>query len=112
MPNWTPGPWKWENYNGVWRLRSVAACERSSCPEFDGNDPIVDDGSAGGEYSQTIDPTTSANASLIAAAPDLYAALQALREEIARYPNLGHEGSELLECMSDARAALAKAEAA
>jgi hypothetical protein len=40
---------------------------------------------------------------------ELYESLQALWNEVARYQNIGHEGSELLEVMSDARAALAKA---
>jgi hypothetical protein len=49
------------------------------------------------------------NAHLIAAAPELYEALESLWTEIAKYPNIGHEGSNLLEVMSDARSALAKA---
>jgi hypothetical protein len=77
MSNFTPGPWKWENDDGNWRLRALCDIEKNgTCPNFDGNDPIVDDGSAGGEYSQTIDPTTSPNAPLIAKAPDLYARLE------------------------------------
>ena len=48
------------------------------------------------------------NAQLISAAPDLYEALESLWTDIQRY-GIGHEGSELLEIMSDARAALKKA---
>lgn len=44
-----------------------------------------------------------------AAAPDLIAALKALHAEVQKY-NIGHEGSELLEIMSDAQSAIAKAE--
>jgi hypothetical protein len=40
---------------------------------------------------------------------ELYESLQALWNEVARYQNIGYEGSELLEVMTDARAALAKA---
>jgi hypothetical protein len=52
------------------------------------------------------------DARLIAAAPELYDALEALRSEVERYAirfDLGYEGSNLLEVMSDARAALQKA---
>ena len=46
---------------------------------------------------------------LHAAAPALYRTLKALWKQIARYQNIGHEGSELLEVMSDAREILARA---
>lgn len=52
-----------------------------------------------------------ADARLIAAAPEMYDALKRLWLEIQRYEHIGHEGSELLEVMSDAREAIAKAEA-
>lgn len=57
----TPGPWRWENegyYSGL---------------KGPNGEWICDDGSAGGEYGQQIDPD-SADGKLIAAAPDLLAA--------------------------------------
>ncbi len=52
------------------------------------------------------------NAHLIAAAPELRSALEALTNEVMRltlHTQFGHEGSALLEIISDARAALSKA---
>lgn len=83
-PQWTPGPWEWENDQGVYRLRAVAFIETGLGPIFDGQDPILDDGSAGGEYEQVIDPA-SPNAVLIAAAPDLYKALEMLMPDAEAY---------------------------
>lgn len=51
-------------------------------------------------------PEARANAALIAAAPDLLAAL----EEIAGYPHAEHAGLTLAKCRTYARAAIAKAE--
>lgn len=45
---------------------------------------------------------------LNAAAPALYRNLKALWSEVKRY-NIGYEGSELLEIMSDARTSLSRA---
>ena len=56
---YTLGPWRWESEGDrYWALKS---------PE---DKTIIDDGSACGEYSQTIDPSGE-DARLIAAAPDL-----------------------------------------
>ena len=74
MP-FTPGPWKWQVHAGVAYLRSIRNITRDPCPEFDGLDPIIDDGSAGGEYTRTIEPD-SPNAILIEHAPELYAVLE------------------------------------
>lgn len=66
------------------RVLTLAAAEHAALEailkvmkpgNFDGKDPIMDDGSAGGEYSRTIEPD-SANAILILAAPDMYEALE------------------------------------
>ncbi len=102
---WTPGPWKWEtDGEGVARLRQVG--RMGTCPDFDGLDPIVDDGSAGGEYGQTIEPNTP-NARLIAAAPELYEALEEF-ERVAESV-LDPERAKLDGPLIKARAVLAKA---
>jgi hypothetical protein len=105
---WTPGPWKWvyDAKGPVWRLRSVSAIETSECPAFDGLDPIIDDGSAGGEYNMTIDPATSPAAPLLAAAPDLYAVLVTIERSISHGTPKGGETCTMREMI---RAALAKA---
>lgn len=107
MPNWPPGPWKWvyDAAGPVWYLRSVSAIAHGRTPEFNGIDPILDDGSAGGEYPPTIDPATSPAAHLIAKAPELYAALEHLVELAASFqPNPEH-----YEALRQARAVLAEA---
>lgn len=48
-------------------------------------------------------------AQLFATAPDLIVVLKALYDEIQEY-DIAYEGSELLEIMSDAKRAIAKAE--
>lgn len=63
----TPGQWRWvKGYAEAYVLRS----DSQSDYEY-----VIDDGSAAGEYSPTID-VNGADARLIAAAPDLLAALQ------------------------------------
>ncbi len=68
---WTPGPWEWmfDGSGPCAHLMPVGKLAYVDC------DPIADDGSAGGEYGQTIDHK-SPNARLIAAAPELYEALE------------------------------------
>lgn len=65
MSKHTPGPWKWEFEYQYWLLTGA------------NGDVIADDGSAGGEYPPVIE-STSPNAMLIAAAPDLLAACEAM----------------------------------
>ena len=66
----SPGPWVWVSDGYYTQL-------------LDANGEVVmDDGSAGGEYAPVIEPD-SANAHLIAAAPEL---LEALRELLAMSP--------------------------
>jgi hypothetical protein len=61
----SPGPWVWVSDGYCTQL-------------LDANGEVVmDDGSAGGEYAPVIEPD-SANAHLIAAAPELLVALKAL----------------------------------
>ena len=67
----TPGPWYWVERMGCFDLTSDALSELEE---------VIDDGSAGGEYSPTITPD-SPDAKLIAAAPELLEALQKLLPE-------------------------------
>ena len=70
MSGWTPGPWRFEDEDGECVYQDVG-------PEKSGYHiaratPVIDT------------PTTVANAHLIAAAPDLYAALEKARETLCR----------------------------
>lgn len=74
MSNHTPGPWIWLNTSSAAFLVSETKLqEAADAPSYYA---IVDDGSACGEYNQVIDPK-SADARLIAAAPDLLEACEA-----------------------------------
>lgn len=79
----TPGPWVWMTKDGNAFL--VPEKTFKSDPDFANLEAIVDDGSAYGEYSNTID-YRSANAKLIAAAPDLYEALANLENDAGQIP--------------------------
>lgn len=85
---WTPGPWKWVEGKGTWR----GSIEPDVC-DF-GDDTQY--------YPTEGEPPNEANAHLIAAAPDLYDALEALL--VTKAPDF--IPSRLWD---DARAALAKA---
>lgn len=65
----TPGPWVWqsENGGGFWHWLGPVNCSPL--------DRVADDGSAWGEYGASIE-VDSADAKLIAAAPELLEALQ------------------------------------
>lgn len=78
IQGWTPGPWRWKDEGGYSRLTGP-------------NDEwICDDGSAGGEYGQQIDPF-SADGKLIASAPEM-------AQEIARLTaQLNSQNTELIE---------------
>jgi hypothetical protein len=74
MSDHTPGPWKWVNpYGNEYKLVHFNG------EEFPNGEPryikIIDDGSAGGEYSPSID-VHGPDAHLIAAAPDMLKALK------------------------------------
>lgn len=93
----TPGPWEWVPYCNVYR-------EEDWQPYIDGDDEIYppstgtlvhfynmetrkhavvcDDGGAGGEYKAVID-INGPDARLIAAAPDLLAALEGMQQFFA-----------------------------
>ena len=76
----TPGPWRWEERNGYDVLVSCVEGEFYSNGDKQ-HVEVIDDGSAGGEYSASID-VDGPDARLIAAAPDLLEALKDLREAI------------------------------
>lgn len=56
-------------------------------------------------------PEAEANARLIASAPELLAALEALHDEVAEYQKINHTGGYDNHAMKLARAAIAKAKA-
>jgi hypothetical protein len=106
----TPGPWQRAD-DDEWRIDGAepsAACgvyvaTVASRHDFDvdHHEPLSDD----------LDAEFEANASLIAAAPDLYAALSALVTEIRAYcsPECDDEGAPGAAELKAADAALAKA---
>lgn len=109
-PNWTPGPWVvYRGGNFIWiggpEYLEYVKREKYLAGPF-GVTEVNCKASPDHEYN---DARADANAHLIAAAPELYSVLESLWNEIAKYSHIGHEGSELLEKMSDARAVLAKA---
>jgi hypothetical protein len=70
--NFTPGPWHWHNCGSYFVLTNdVETPDGEYC-----NGYVHTDGSAAGEYAPDID-VDGANGKLIAAAPELYAALEA-----------------------------------
>jgi hypothetical protein len=85
----TPGPWK-ARYNG-------------SCWQIDAEYDAV----ATTQFCHA--PAGEANALLIAAAPELYDALQLLHDNIAEYAKINNLGGFNNHDMKFARAALAKA---
>lgn len=72
----TKGPWEWAVKDGNAFLVPAWHEDAKSYPE---TCAIIDDGSAYGEYTATIKPD-SPDAKLIAAAPDLLEALEAVLE--------------------------------
>lgn len=100
MPKWSPGPWFWclEDEGGEHPMKTLAP----------GVLIIDDDG--GGIWGDEID---RANAHLISAAPDLYAALETILDDACSYicPSTGREGTPIphSDRCNAARAALAKA---
>lgn len=94
-PSFTPGPWT------TWHDESTRdfglVCAR-------GNFPI-----ANVEFQVGPTKTLVANACLIAAAPDLFGALQMLYAETDDYQRINKLGGHDNQCMRWARAAIAKA---
>ena len=96
QPKWTPGPWRYDRTNG-----SPTTGEHMIAGAKPGYLAEVRDCGSG---------DVRANAHLIAAAPDLYAALDNL-ETAATGAGVPHQQERKLlhECITAARAALAKA---
>jgi hypothetical protein len=94
----SPGPWVWVSDGYCTQL-------------LDANGEVVmDDGSAGGEYAPVIEPD-SANAHLIAAAPELLSAIKALMNRALKdAEHYAPEGNEpIWAFIADASDAIAKA---
>ncbi|HZF98292.1 MAG TPA: hypothetical protein VEY92_08630 [Pseudoxanthomonas sp.] len=104
MTKHTPGPWEWVC---KWASYSLVASNGQT---------VADDGSAGNEYSPSIDPgdngESGANARLIAAAPDLLEALKEAMQSL-EYVHRAHPENtgiaKRIEDINRARAAIAKA---
>ena len=104
MSTHTPGPWGWIEKNGN---AFLIQANDDEAKEYPGLKCIADDGSAYGEYGRKIEPD-SADAKLIAAAPDLLEALEQFvdlgieEESLEAWPELG-------KALSSARSAIDKA---
>lgn len=68
----TPGPWRWHRNGADWYIITADM----TAEEGEYTDAIIDDGSAGGEYTPVID-VYGPNARLLVAAPDMLEALEA-----------------------------------
>jgi len=103
MSEHTPGPWEWrkDDLFDYWNLKGANGSE------------VCDDGSAGSEYSRVIDPegdgTNRANARLIAAAPCLLSALQAIVKELGFIIADEYATEEEILAIQQAKTAIAKA---
>ena len=101
-PKWTPGPWQVCNtYHAVHgeRVRNIALCDNAHIPQGNGRILVSDD-------------EATANAYLIAAAPDLYRELEnlvELAEAAMRAANRDGGEYDIEAELAGARAALRKA---
>jgi hypothetical protein len=93
----TPGPWKYEADKGY-----VLKCFIMTA-DFD------EDTNSGSVIARTSDNISEADAALIAAAPDLLAACEALHAEVLAYLTAQNLHGEHNPAMVAARAAIAKA---
>jgi hypothetical protein len=96
----TPGPWEWfTKVNG----------DGTRSKEFDGQSVKFLLGSDGQGFAHTVglnEPQDTANANLIAAAPDLLSAITTILIQVIQGPVLERDA-----CINQARAAIAKAQA-
>lgn len=99
----TPGPWKWERRadDAGKLIALLLVTEHRPVPC---NDPVIF--AVREDWMGHIAPEREAAKNLIAAAPDMLAALC----EIAGYPHADHAGLTIERARSVARAAIAKAE--
>lgn len=102
----TPGPWIW--VDGCDGAYLVPAAEYSKDPTYPSCYAIASDGSACGEYSQKIDPH-GANATLIAAAPDLLYVAQGLVDLGIDERFIAESWPELAKVLAGAKLATSKA---
>lgn len=97
---WTPGPWV--NDDGL-------VCGRESRPEFRENMPSIDIFDAR-EWPRSLENEAAANAALIAAAPELYEALERAERKLSAYVGVCKDDKELTDTVLPmARIALFKA---
>lgn len=97
---YTPGPWHADESGAVWRRHPSDLYENGG--QVVGDRPLARACAAWDEPLQGY--PLEANAQLIAAAPELYEALERSLDWLASYPGFGSE-----DAYNQARAALAKA---
>lgn len=74
-PKWTPGPWRWQNQQDICRSRLIGA-----------HGEVLDHSAYEGMwFARYDDDEDAANANLIAAAPELYEALDNMLSEIRAF---------------------------
>ncbi len=101
MPNWTPGPWNVTDFRGTAGIVHTGIAKTRTFREIAESAAVVF-----AQHSDYGEPTTRANLHLIAAAPDLYSALEAIMQLRTITNELFFQDSALWE---DAKDALAKA---
>lgn len=94
MTGYTPGPWAVKHGKWITAIRGDHEGEIIAGPTY---------------WMEDAPEEAAANARLIAASPDLLAALKMLHDNIAEYAALNHLGGFDNQDMRNARAAIAKA---
>jgi hypothetical protein len=100
----TPGPWVWHGHDGFHELVHHLEGSTEGRPSYI---RIHDDGSAGDEYSPSID-VNGPDGKLIAAAPDLLEALKEFTAALVACSSLGLNSEEIA-MLKRGEAAIAKA---